>query len=126
MHACLAIELHVFCDLFNVNMENIEQEGQKSEKSPTIAATTTTTTAAGAGAAAYTTATRFTEITEPEREQLQQQSEKSPMKFAANKSTTLGTPEQSNKIYAMQYNNSEYLLFRATNGRYCHICDSKS
>ena len=49
-------------------MEIIEQEEQKSEKSPTIAATDTT-----AGGTAYTIATGKMEITEPEREQLQQQ-----------------------------------------------------
>ena len=123
MHAYLPIELHAFCDLFNVNMENIEQEEQKSEKPPTIAATTTT----AVGGAAYTITTSLigkTEITEPERDQLQQQSEKSPMKFAANKSITLGALEQSSKIYALQYDNSGYFLFRARNGRYCRICDS--
>ena len=86
-----------------MNVGIIEQEEQKSEKSPTITPTTptTTTTAAAGGGAAYAITTRFTrkmDINEPERERLQQQPEKSSIKFAANKSITLCKLEQSNKI----------------------------
>ena len=75
-----------------------------------------------------TTANGKMDITEPEQK-LQQQSEKSPKESSTNKTTTTpGTLDQSNKLYHiyMYHNNSEYLfLFRATNERYCQVCDPK-
>ena len=98
---CFVIALYVNMGMMGM----IEQEEQKSEKSPT-----TTNTTTGAACAIATTLTGKIQITEPE--QLQQQSEKSPKKFATNKSITLRTLEQSNRIifYALQYNYGGYLF----------------